>query len=93
MLRKLNRIIAKIKSSYWRISHKYGIRLPPEQIDKEMGTDFWEKALAKKMTNMQVTWKAKEVITPVDVETGRVPDMIGYKKIKCHIIFDIKYIL
>lgn len=95
VLRKRNRIIAKVKSRYWKTSHKYGIRLPHSaeealQLDKESGTDYWQRALAREMNNVQVAWKARDDVTPQDVIDGKVPDMIGYKQIKCHIIFDIK---
>jgi len=94
VLCKRNRIIAKVKSRYWRTTHKYGIRLPHSTeeallLDKESGTDFWEKALAKEMTNVQVAWKVKEG-TPEDVEAGKVSEMIGYKRIRCHVVLDVK---
>jgi len=95
VLRKRNRIISKVKSRYWQTTHKYGIRLPHSteealQIDRETGTNFWEKALAKEMTNVQVAWKVKEGVTPEEVEAGKVPEMIRNKKMKCHVVFDIK---
>jgi hypothetical protein len=51
-LRTRNRIIAKVKSRYWKTSHKYGVKLPhlvteALQIDKETGANFWWKAIQK----------------------------------------------
>jgi hypothetical protein len=53
-LRTRDRIIAKVKSRYWKTSHKYGVKLPHSvqeilQIDKETGTDFRWKAIQKEM--------------------------------------------
>ena len=41
-LKKRERIISKVKTKYWRTTHKYGVRLPHNatealQINKEMG--------------------------------------------------------
>jgi hypothetical protein len=45
ILRKCHRIIAKLKKRYWRITHKFGIRLPKTieeaiQINRETNTTF-----------------------------------------------------
>ena len=58
VLRKRNRIVAKVKR-YWRTTHKFGIGLPKTveealAIDEETGTDFWRKALAKEMAKVKV---------------------------------------
>ena len=47
-----NRIVSKIKSKYWRTSHKFGIRVlntlkEAYEIDRQLGTDFWTKGIAK----------------------------------------------
>jgi len=57
VLRKRNQIIAKIKSRYWKTSHKFGIRLPHSveealRLDEETGTDYWRKAIEKEMRNV-----------------------------------------
>jgi hypothetical protein len=46
VLRKQNRIISKVKSRYWKTTHKFGIQLPHSmeealQINEETGMDFW----------------------------------------------------
>jgi hypothetical protein len=43
-----NRIISKVKSRYWKTTHKFGIRLPKLvkealEIDRIMNTDLWRK--------------------------------------------------
>jgi hypothetical protein len=58
VLRKRERIIRKVKSRrYWDRTHKYGILLPKTvaealRIDRETGTDFWQKAIEKEMRNI-----------------------------------------
>ena len=57
VLRHCNRIISKVKSRYWKTSHKFGIRLPHSvqqalQIDEETGTDLWRRAIEKEMKNV-----------------------------------------
>ena len=47
ILKKRNKIIAKVKSWYWKTTHKFGLRLPHSveealRIDKENGNDFWQ---------------------------------------------------
>ena len=35
-------------------------------------------------------WKAKDGVTPEEVQSGKASDMIGFQEIKCHMIFDVK---
>lgn len=47
-LNKRNRIINKVKSKYWRTTHKYGVRLPKMteealELDRINGNDYCEK--------------------------------------------------
>ena len=94
MLRKRNRIVAKVKR-YWRVTHKFGIRLPKTvaealAIDDETGTEFWRKALGKEMTKVKVVWTAVDGVSPEQACTGKESSMIGYQEIRCHVIFDVK---
>jgi hypothetical protein len=88
VLRKRSRIIQKLKrSKYWIRATKYGIELPKSvaealEIDKRTGTTFWKDAIEKEMRNNALAFK----FDPND----NVP--IGYKMIKCHMIFDIKMV-
>ena len=86
-LRKRDRIIAKIKSKYWVRTHKYGIRIPKSveeaiEIDRENGNTLWWDALMLEMENIRPAF---------DKFDGRLGDLpIGYTKIDCHVIWDIK---
>jgi hypothetical protein len=88
VLRKRDRIIRKVKSRYWERTHKYGILLPKTvaealRLDRESGTDFWQRAIEKEMRNISCA-----LDFPVD---GKAP--VGYQKIDCHMIFDVKMTL
>ena len=85
VLRKRDRIIKKVKSRYWKRTHKYGIELPHSvkealEIDRKTGTTFWADAIAKEMKNVMVAFEFPE--------DGIVPP--GFKEIQCHMVFDIK---
>jgi hypothetical protein len=84
-----------VKKKYWRTTHKFGCKLPHSveealEIDRQMGTDHWQRALNKEMSKVKVAWNARDDITPDDVQSGKVKDMIGFQEIGCHIVFDIK---
>lgn len=86
VLRKRDRILAKVKSNrYWSKTHKFGIELPKTveqalKIDRDTGTTFWQDAIEKEMKN---------VLPAFEFNDGdQVP--IGYKHIKCHMVFDVK---
>ena len=95
-MKKKDRIIAKVKSRYWRTTtHKFGIRLPKTveealRIDDETGTDFWRKAIGREMSKVKVAWRSNDRFSPEEVRQGKAIDMIGFQEIKCHIIFDVK---
>jgi hypothetical protein len=86
VLRSRDRIISKLKARYWKKTHKYGFELPKSvtaalAIDKATGTDFWAKAIAKEMKNVRPAFKVLD-------DGAKKP--IGYKEIKCHMIFYVK---
>ena len=88
VLRKRDRIIKKVKSRYWERTHKYGVLLPKTvaealRLDKESGTDFWQRAIEKEMKNISCAFEF-----PAD---DKAP--VGYQKIDCHMIFDVKMTL
>jgi len=75
VLRKRNRIIAKLKSKYWTRTHKFGIQVPKSaeqalQLDKEAGNDLWRKAINKEMDKAKVAWVAREDVPPELVRQG-----------------------
>jgi len=88
-LKKRDRIISLVKrrnTRYLKRTHKFGIELPKTvqealAIDKKNGNTLWADAIAKEMKNVRVAFR----ILP-DGQTAP----IGYQKIPCHMIFDIK---
>ena len=68
-LQHINTIISKVNFKYWRTSHKSGIRLTKTEkevcdIDRQYGTDFWTKAIAKDMKNDHIEFEKLGGITP-----------------------------
>ena len=64
-----NRIISKVKSRYWKTTHKFRICLPKSveealEIDHVTNTDFWHKAINKEMSKVKVAWTVHEGHTP-----------------------------
>ena len=54
VLKKRNRILAKVKSKYWLRTHKFGIRIPKsveeaKKIDEQNGDTLWWDAICKEM--------------------------------------------
>ena len=50
VLKRRNRIISKVKSRYWKTTHKFGFKLPHSveealKINEETGTDYWRRAI------------------------------------------------
>ena len=85
-LKKRQSIISKIKTKYWQRTHKYGIRIPKSvkeaiEIDRENGNTLWQDAIALEMKNVRVAFQLCE---------GDPRDLVGYKSIKTHMIFDVK---
>jgi hypothetical protein len=86
-IRKRNRIISKLKSKYWVRTHKFGIKIPKTaleamQFDLENGNTLWWDAICKEMRNVRPAFEVW------DKPIGEIP--IGYKEVKCHLIFDVK---
>ncbi|KAI2502898.1 Reverse transcriptase (RNA-dependent DNA polymerase) [Fragilaria crotonensis] len=84
-LRKRDRIIKKVKARYWAKTHKFGIELPKTvaealKIDERTGTDFWRKAIEQEMKNVMPAFEF--------IDGDEAPKF--YKKIDCHMIFDVK---
>lgn len=86
VLRRRNRIISAAKTKYARTNEKYGIELPHTlqralEIDQETGTTFWADAWKKEM---KTVFPAFEFLD----EGANAP--VGFQKIPCHLIFDVK---
>ena len=93
-LRTCNRIIAKVKSRYWKTNHKYGIRIPHSVqeallIDKETGTDFWWQAIQKEMKKVMVAFEDDDQLTPEQARNDRTK-YVGFQEISCHMVFDVR---
>ena len=85
VLRKRDRIIKKVKSSYLRKTHKYGIEIPKNveqaiQLDIDNGNTYWMDAIEKEMKNVMCAFEFND--------GNKIP--IGHKKIEVHMIFDVK---
>ena len=85
VLKKREMIIKKVKTRYWKRTHKFGIELPHSvkealAIDARTGTTFWRDAIEKEMANVMIAFEFDD--------DDKVPP--GHKKIECHMIFDIK---
>ena len=85
--KKRDRIVSKTASKYWQKTHRYGVRIPKSvkealHIDKENVDIKWWDTIFKEMGN---------VIPDLQVHEGTKADLpVGYQKIKCHMIFDVK---
>ena len=85
-LKKKQRIISKIKSKYWERTHKYGVRIPKSvkeaiEIDSQNHNSLWWDSLMKEMKNVRCAFEVYE---------GKVEDLVGYQKVKRHIVWDVK---
>ena len=79
-------IVKKVESKHWLRTHKCGIRIPKTvkeaiEIDAENGNTLWWDALMKEMKNVRSAFEVYE---------GDVNDLVGFQKIKCHAVWDIK---
>jgi len=92
MLRKRKRIINKVKSRYWRTTHKFGIQIPISvqeayEIDWTAGTSHWTRAIYKEMQNVRIAFERLENITEDQMRGGKTKS--GYTYIALHIWFSI----
>jgi hypothetical protein len=89
VLRKHDRIIsavAKRSSHFLKRTHKFGIEIPRTvkealELDRQNGNTFWADAIAKEMTTVRKAF---------DILPDGTTTPIGYQKIPCHMVFDIK---
>jgi hypothetical protein len=85
VLRKRERIIHKVKTRLWKCTHKYGVELPKSvkqalAIDRNTETSFCKDTIEKEMKNVLPAFEFRDddVMPP------------GFKKINCHMVFDVK---
>jgi hypothetical protein len=79
-------LVCKWTTRYLKRTHKFGIEIPKTvkealALDRKNGNTLWADAIAKKMREVCIAFN----ILP---DGSSVP--IGYQKIPCHMIFDIK---
>ena len=87
MLKKRNRIIAKVRSKYWMCTHKFGIQIPKtveeaKDLDTQSGNTLWWDAICKEMKNVRPAFE------PWEKDVSQIPP--GSQQIKCHMIFEEK---
>ena len=86
VLKIKDRILAKVKTRYWKKIHKFGLELPKTveralEIDRETETTFWRDAIEKEMKNAVIAFDVKD-------KDESAP--IGIKQIKVHMVLDVK---
>jgi hypothetical protein len=86
VLKKRDRYISAIGTRYQKRTHKFGIEVPRTikrayEIDKEMGTNFWAKAIEREMLHVRPAFEV--------LDRGRSAS-VGSKWIPCHMIFEGK---
>lgn len=91
--KKRDAIISRVKSRYWKTTHKFGIRLPKTvqeafELDRYNNNNLWRKSIEKEMTKAKVAFERLDGYTPDEVRDRKA--LVGYKEIKGHMIFDIK---
>ena len=88
VLKKRNRILAKVKSKYWLRTHKFGICIPKsveeaKKIHEQNGDKLWWDAICKEMKN---------VCPAFEVFEGKEDDIPkDYQFMRCHMIFNVKF--
>ena len=91
--RQRRRIIQKVQKKYWKVTHKYGVKLPHSteealEIDHITGTTFWSDAIEKELKRVKVAWEERSDLHIEEIRAGN--QLIGYTEISCHMIFDVK---
>ena len=85
-LRKKSCFLSKVKALLHKNNLKFGIKVPRNikhalLLDKTNGDYAWRNVISKEMSNVKVAFK----FIPKDR-----PHPVGYKQIRCHLIFDVK---
>jgi hypothetical protein len=86
VLKKRERIIKKVKSSYWAKTHKHGFEVPKTyldciRIDKENKDTQWQDTVKKEM---------KTVRPAFETHKGEIKALAGHQQIRCQFVFDVK---
>ena len=91
-LRKRQPIVAKVKSRYWRTTHKFGVELPHSveeayKLDEKNNNNYWCTAIEKEMSRVRVAF---EKWTGGNTREEAKRKLVGYQEVRCHMIFDVK---
>ena len=91
-LRKRQAIFAKVKSQYWRMTHKFVVKLPHSveeayKLDEKNNNNYWRAAIEKAMSRV---WIAFEKWTGGNTREEAKQKLVGYQEVRCHMIFDVK---
>jgi len=97
VLKRRDRIVSQVKGraklskearakKYTKRTQKFGIEVPRTvedavRLDKENGNTLWQDAIAKEMTSVRFGFRTLK-------DGEKVP--VGFKFIRCHMIFDVK---
>ena len=95
VLKKRNAIISKVKSKYWKRTHKFGIFIPKDvnsakAEDARNDNTLWWDGICKEMKNVQVAFELFDEAITSNEEAIKELKQKGYQQIDCHMIFDIK---
>ena len=86
VLKKKSRLVSKVKALLHKNNLKFGIVVPRNirhalQLDETNGNSHWQDAISKEMSNVKVAFSFKD---------KKEPPPVGFKQIRCHLIFDVK---
>ena len=86
VLKKRQRIIAAVNKRHYKLTHKFGIKVPKTveealPLNKENGNDLWWKEIQKEISAVKVAFNILD-------EDERPP--IGSQYMRCHMVFSIK---
>ena len=79
-------LVKKRSARYLNKTHKFGVQVSKSakhalEFDKQNCNTFWQDYIPKEMKNVRIAFQILD-------ENKEVP--IGYKFIRCHMIFDVK---
>ena len=91
-LRKRQAIVAKVKSWYWRTTHKFGVELPhsveeAQKLDKKKDNNYWRAAIEKEMSRVRIAFEKWTGGNTLEEAKWK---LVGYQEVRCHMIFDVK---
>ena len=91
-LKKRQAIVVKVKSQYWRTTHKFGVQLPHSveeayKNDEQNGNDYWPQAIEREMSQVPIAFEKWVGGTTKEEAKKR---LIRYQEVRCHMIFDVK---